>query len=102
MTAVPAKKKHKNVAVKVWAIVSALVLIVVGVVNYLALNKDAPYYLGSFFDVFFGGQRPIYDDSIASMFRPPVIRSGFLALDYTLPNTKVNHTFRQYLILIKS
>ena len=68
MTAVPAKKKHKNVAVKVWAIVSALVLIVVGVVNYLALNKDAPYYLGSFFDVFFGGQRPIYDDSIASMY----------------------------------
>ena len=48
MTAVPAKKKHKNVAVKVWAIVSALVLIVVGVVNYLALNKDAPYDLGSF------------------------------------------------------
>ena len=46
MTAVPAKKKHKNVAVKVWAIVSALVLIVVGVVNYLALNKGRPVLSG--------------------------------------------------------
>ncbi|MBR0407583.1 MAG: glycoside hydrolase family 3 C-terminal domain-containing protein, partial [Clostridia bacterium] len=62
------KKKHKNVAIKIWAIISALILIVGGVVNYLALNKDAPYYLGSFFDVFFGGQRPIYDESVASMY----------------------------------
>ena len=62
------KKQRKNVAVKVWAIVSALVLAVGGAVNYLATNKDSRYYLGSFFDVFFGGQRPIYDSSVVSMY----------------------------------
>ena len=55
-------------AVKVWAIISAVILIAGGVANYLALNKNSPYYLGSFFDVFFGGQRPIYDASVASMY----------------------------------
>ena len=39
MTAVKAKKPRKNVAVKVWAIVSAVILILGGVANYLALNK---------------------------------------------------------------
>lgn len=68
MTASNGKKKRKNVAIKVWAIVSALILLLGGIVNYLALNRNSPWYLGSFFDVFFGGQRPIYDDSVASMY----------------------------------
>ncbi|MBQ8159428.1 MAG: glycoside hydrolase family 3 C-terminal domain-containing protein [Clostridia bacterium] len=62
------KKRHKNVAIKVWAVVSILVLLIGIVLNQLATNRDSRYYLGSFFDVFFGGQRPIYDSSVVSMY----------------------------------
>ncbi|MBQ8136782.1 MAG: glycoside hydrolase family 3 C-terminal domain-containing protein, partial [Clostridia bacterium] len=74
MTGVKAAKPRKSIAVRVWAIVSAVVLIAVGAVNYLARDKNSPYYLGSFLDVFFGGQRPIYDDSVASMY--PARKAG--------------------------
>ena len=57
------KKKRKNVAIKVWAIFSAFLIIFTSVVNYLAYNT-----FNSFFDTFFGGMRPIYDESIASMY----------------------------------
>ncbi|MGX8705020.1 MAG: glycoside hydrolase family 3 protein, partial [bacterium] len=67
------RKKRGNVAIRVWAIVSAILLVLVGTVNYLALNKDAPFYVGSFFDIYFGGQRPIYDENVASMY--PAIRA---------------------------
>ena len=74
MTGVKAKKPRKSIAVRIWAIVSAVVLVAVGAANYLAQDKNSPYYLGSFLDVFFGGQRPIYDDSVASMY--PALKAG--------------------------
>ncbi len=57
------KKAKKHRAVKVWAVVTALVLVVGIVVNVLATTK----YNG-FLDTMFGGRRPVYDENAVSMY----------------------------------
>lgn len=57
------KKAKKNRAVKVWAIVTALVLVFMITANYLATTM-----FNGFLDTALGGQRPIYDENTTSMY----------------------------------
>ena len=52
------KKPRPFRPVKVWAVVTALVLVVAIVANYLALTT-----FDGLFDTLFGGNRPIYDEN---------------------------------------
>ena len=57
------KKSRPFRPLKVWAIVTALVLVAAIVVNDLALTT-----FDGLFDTLFGGQRPIYDEETTSMY----------------------------------
>lgn len=57
------KTPRKSRAVRVWAIVSALVVVLVGVGNYAAKNM-----LSGLLDTVFGGQRPLYNTEVTSMY----------------------------------
>ena len=57
------KKPRPFRPLKVWAVVTALVLVVAIVANYLALTT-----FDGLFDTLFGGQRPIYDENTTSMY----------------------------------
>lgn len=57
------KKPRKNRALKVWAVVTALVLVVMVTANYLATTM-----FNGFLDTALGGQRPIYDENTTSMY----------------------------------
>lgn len=57
------KKPRPFRPVKVWAVVTALVLVVAIVANYLALTT-----FDGLFDTIFGGNRPIYDENTTSMY----------------------------------
>lgn len=58
-----AKKKSPFRRVKIWAVVTALLLVVMIAANYLALNM-----FNGFLDTALGGQRPIYEENTASMY----------------------------------
>ena len=57
------KVRTKSRAVKVWAIISAIILAVGGVANYLVMTT-----FSGLMDTVFGGVQPIYDDSVVSMY----------------------------------
>lgn len=57
------KKPKKHRAVKVWAVVTSIVLVIGIVVNVLATSM-----FNGFLDTMFGGQRPIYEEGRASMY----------------------------------
>lgn len=57
------KKSRPFRPVKIWAIATAVILIIMIVVNHLALTT-----FDGLFDTLFGGQRPIYDENTTSMY----------------------------------
>ena len=57
------KAPKRSIAVRVWAIISALLLILCCVANVLARST-----FSSLLDTVFGGMRPIYDENITSMY----------------------------------
>lgn len=57
------KKAKRSKAVVVWAVVSALLVSVLGVGNVLAYGE-----LSGLADTLFGGQRPIYNNDVVSMY----------------------------------
>lgn len=63
MAAKQKKVRTKSRAVKVWAIAAALILAVGGVANYLVKTT-----FSGLMDTVFGSVRPIYDDSVTSMY----------------------------------
>ncbi len=63
MAAKQKKVRTKSRAVKVWAIISAIILAVGGVANYLVMTT-----FSGLMDTVFGGVQPIYDDSVVSMY----------------------------------
>ncbi len=63
MTATHVKKTKKNRGVWVWAVVTSLLLVVMITVNILATT-----IFSGLLDTVFGGQRPIYNTDIVSMY----------------------------------
>ena len=57
------KKAKRSKAVVIWAVVSALLVSVLGVGNVLAYGE-----LSGLADTLFGGQRPIYNNDVVSMY----------------------------------
>ena len=57
------KKVKKSKAVVIWAVVSALLVSVLGMGNVLAYGE-----LSGLADTLFGGRRPIYNNDVVSMY----------------------------------